>query len=183
MHLSKIIKIITAVSLLVIVLPVAADSDKNSSVKQEWKEFGKKSADALKSFGKAMGETSKKIGEDVQNALTPKYYGTWVYEGKSETTTVEIKQDKMMTVMQRAALDMRYWSGTYSATQALIVFTVEKSGTDTGYSKSEFDDEKTWRILYSFDEENGTLTLRCSHIPTDKDGHDFSEPTIFKKQK
>ena len=98
-------------------------------------------------------------------------------------TTVEINKDKMMTVMQRAALDMRYWSGTYSATQALIVFTVEKSGTDTGYSKSESDDEKTWRILYSFDEENGTLTLRCSHIPTDKDGHDFSEPTIFKKQK
>ena len=70
MYLSKIIKIITAVSLLVIVLPAAADPDKNSSVKQEWKEFGKKSVDAFKSFGKAMGETSKKIGEDMQNALT-----------------------------------------------------------------------------------------------------------------
>ena len=183
MRLSKIIKIMIAVPLLVIVLPAAADSDKNSSVKQEWKEFGKKSADAFKSFGKAMGETGKKIGEDMQNTLTPKYYGTWVYEGASTVTTVEIKQDKMMTVMQRAALNTRYWSGTYSATQALIVFTVEKSGTDTGYSKSESDDEKTWRILYSFDEKNDTLTLRCSHIPTDKDGHDFSESTIFKKQK
>jgi len=125
----------------------------------------------------------KKIGEDMQNALTPKYYGTWVYEGASAVTTVEIKQDKMMTVMQRAALDTQYWSGTYSATRSLIVFTVEKSGTDTGYSKSESDDGKTWRILYSLDEGNGTLTIRCSHIPTDKDGHDFSDPTIFKKQK
>ena len=181
MRLSKIIKIAVIVPLFVIDLPVAADSD--SSVKREWKEFGKKSADAFKSFGKAMGETGKRIGEDIQNSLTPKYYGTWVYEGTSETTTIEINEDKMMTIMQKAALDIRYWKGTYSATQALIVFTVEKSGTDTGYSKSESDDEKTWRILYSFDETNGTLTLRCSHIPTDKDGHDFSEPTIFKKQK
>ena len=181
MRLSKIIKIAAAASLLVIGLPAASDSD--SSVKREWKEFGKKSADAFKSFGKAMGETGKRIGEDIQNSLTPKYYGTWVYEGTSETTTIEINEDKMMTIMQKAALDIRYWKGTYSATQALIVFTVEKSGTDTGYSKSESDDEKTWRILYSFDETNGTLTLRCSHIPTDKDGHDFSEPTIFKKQK
>ena len=181
MRLSKIIKIAVIVPLFVIGLPVAADSD--SSVKREWKEFGKKSADAFKSFGKAMGETGKRIGEDIQNSLTPKYYGTWVYEGTSETTTIEINEDKMMTIMQKAALDIRYWKGTYSATQALIVFTVEKSGMDTGYSKSESDDEKTWRILYSFDETNGTLTLRCSHIPTDKDGHDFSEPTIFKKQK
>ena len=181
MRLSKIIKIAVIVPLFVIGLPFAADSD--SSVKREWKEFGKKSADAFKSFGKAMGETGKRIGEDIQNSLTPKYYGTWVYEGTSETTTIEINEDKMMTIMQKAALDIRYWKGTYSATQALIVFTVEKSGTDTGYSKSESDDEKTWRILYSFDETNGTLILRCSHIPTDKDGHDFSEPTIFKKQK
>ena len=181
MRLSKIIKIMFIVPLLVIGLPAASDSD--SSVKKEWKEFGKKSADAFKSFGKAMGETGKKIGEDIQNSLTPKYYGTWVYEGTSEATTIEINENKTMTIMQKAALDIRYWKGTYSATQALIVFTVEKSGTDTGYSKSESDDEKTWRILYSFDETNGTLTLRCSHIPTDKDGHDFSEPTIFKKQK
>ena len=132
MRLSRIIKIIIAVPLLAVVLPAAADSDKNSSVKQEWKEFGKKSADAFKSFGKAMDETGKKIGEDMQNALTPKYYGTWVYEGASTVTTVEIKQDKMMTVMQRAALDTRYWSGTYSATRSLKVFSVEKSGTVTG---------------------------------------------------
>ena len=85
--------------------------------------------------------------------------------------------------MQKSVLDARYWSGTYSATQALIVFTVEKSGTDTGYSKSESDEEKTWRILYSLDEENDTLTLRCPHIPIDTGGHDFSEPTIFKRQK
>lgn len=181
MRLSKIIKIMFIVPLLVIGLPAASDSD--SSVKKEWKEFGKKSADAFKSFGKAMGETGKKIGEDIQNSLTPKYYGTWVYEGTSEATTIEINENKTMTIMQKAALDIRYWKGTYSATQALIVFTVEKSGTDTGYSKSESDDEKTWRILYSFDETNDTLTLRCSNIPADKDGHDFSEPTIFKKQK
>lgn len=183
MRLSKIIKIMIAMSLFLIVLPVAADSDKNSSVRKEWKEFGKKSADAFKSFGKAMGETGKKIGEDVYNSLTPKYCGTWIYEGTSTVTTVEIKQNKIMTVMQKSVLDARYWSGTYSATQALIVFTVEKSGTDTGYSKSESDEEKTWRILYSLDEENDTLTLRCPHIPIDNGGHDFSEPTIFKRQK
>ena len=69
MRLSKIVKIVFIVPLLVIGLPAASDSD--SSVKKEWKEFGKKSADAFKSFGKAMGETGKKIGEDIQNSLTP----------------------------------------------------------------------------------------------------------------
>ena len=91
MRLSKIIKIAVIMPLFVIGLPVAADSD--SSVKREWKEFGKKSADAFKSFGKAMGETGKRIGEDIQNSLTPKYYGTWVYEGTSETTTIKINED------------------------------------------------------------------------------------------
>ncbi|HAH61462.1 MAG TPA: hypothetical protein DCL73_05135 [Treponema sp.] len=152
-----------------------------STIKQDWKQFGKDSAEAAKSLGKALGKTGKKIGEDVKNSFDEKYCGTWIYKDKKVTTTIVIGKDGTMSVTQKQALDVQYWQGTYSGTLALIVFKINKSGSKTGFSKKEVDDNKTWRILYSVDDDKGTMSLTCSAIPTDADGHNFSDSTVFVK--
>jgi hypothetical protein len=151
------------------------------SVQQEWKKFGKDSAEAAKSLGKALGSTGKKISDDVKSSLDEKYCGTWEYNGKKATTTIVIGKDGTMSVTQKQTLDVQYWKGTYSGTLALIVFKVKRSGSKTGFSKKEVDDNKTWRILYSVDDDGKTMSLTCSAIPTDADGHNFSDSTVFVK--
>jgi hypothetical protein len=185
------IRILAAAAVLFIMAPsfaeangkdAAEDTYKNdSTIKEDWKQFGKDSAEAAKSLGKALGNTGKKIGKDVKNSFDEKYCGTWQYRGKKVTTTIVISKDGTMSVTQKQVLDVQYWQGTYSGTLALIVFKIKKSGSKSGFSKKEVADDKTWHLLYSVDDDNGTMSLTCSAVPTDADGHNFSDSTVFVK--
>ena len=152
------------------------------SVKEDWKKFGKDTAEAARSLGKALGTTGKKIGKDVENSVQTKYLGTWVYTGKKCVTTITIKDDKTMEIRQKDGLDVLYWEGTSSGTVGLIVFKIAKSGHKTGFSEKEINDDKTWRLLYSVDTGKNTMAVTCSAIPTDGEGHNFSDSTVFVKK-
>jgi hypothetical protein len=190
--INRIIRILFVIALLASVSPVFSKSksaevsdqteEDGSTVKNDWKQFGKDTAEAAKSLGKALGTTGKKIGDEVKNSVSQKYCGTWVYKGRKVTTTVVIGEDGTMSVTQKQILDVKYWNGTYSGTLALIVFNVRKSGEKTGFSKKEVDDNKSWRLLYSVDDEKDTMSLTCAALPTDADGHNFSNATVFVKQ-
>ena len=189
--MSFYVNILTVAAVLFVVPEVSAETKSaaasdnavktESSVKENWKQFGEDSAAAAKSLGKALGETGKKISENVKDSFDEKYCGTWVYKGKKVTTTIIIDKDGTLSITQKQPLDVQYWKGTYSGTLALIVFKVKKSGSKTGFSKKEVDDDKTWRILYSIGDDKNTMTLTCSAIPTDSDGHNFSDATVFVK--
>jgi hypothetical protein len=188
---SVYVKLFAAAAVILFAAPVCAESTgktasgsadtAETTVKEDWKQFGKDSAEAAKSLGKALGKTGKKIGEEVKNSVDEKYCGTWTYTGKKCTTTIVIGNDGTMSVTQKQVFDVQYWQGTYTGTLALILFRVNKTGTKTGFSKKEVADDKTWRVLYSVDDGKGTMSLSCSAIPTDADGHNFSKSTVFVK--
>ncbi|MBP3709735.1 MAG: hypothetical protein J6I73_04955 [Treponema sp.] len=159
-----------------------AEPDSRSGIENYWQEFAQDAADAFKSFGNAMSETGKQIGKDIQKSFKINYFGTWEYNGKKATTTIAIHEDGTMEITQAAALDVHYWKGTYITTLSMITFNINKSGNSTGYSRSESETKKTWQLLCAVDSEKSELQVRCSSIPSDADGHDFSNTTIFVKK-
>ena len=170
-----------AVSLLLAAFSVAAEENDSSSVKNSWKKFGKDSAAAAKSLGKALGTTGKEIGKEVKDSVNDTFCGTWTYKGGKCTTVVVIDKDGTMSVTRKDEQGRQYWNGTYTGTVALILFKIEKSGRAGKSSATEVADNKTWKILYSVGDDKKTISLKCSAIPTDSDGHNFSDATVFNK--
>lgn len=155
-----------------------------SDFEKSWKEFGESSKKALKESGKYLKNLGTDIGnsfkESTKNLFLQKYYGTWVYRGKTTTTTIEINSNGTMTISRIQGRTTTYWSGVYTSTLSAINFSIKEYGKKTFWSDKTSQVDEKWYMFYSADKKD-ELKITSHDIPQDKDETDFSKGITFSK--
>lgn len=163
---------------LLTIAPFFAESNQNDEA-SDWKEQGKK---ALEETGKFFSKVGESVKEKVDEASEIKCYGKWTYKTENCTTTFICNENGTMEITKKVNGETDYWTGTYSATFKFITFTITESGRK-GIFKNLKGEEKdlVWRITY-FPQDDGTIKIISSDIPTDIDKTDFGKGAIFTKK-
>ena len=165
----------------------AQEASEADTSENPWKEIGQQGMKALKETGKFFKDAGIEIGSTVKEGVksavaSEKYYGEWVYKGKSTKTVISCNSDGTMLIEQKTGLETLYWEGVYTVALNTITFSVKESGTKTLFSSKSEQADENWLLLYTVQEDEVSMKIISSQIPADKDGTKFSKGIIFTKK-
>lgn len=148
-----------------------------SSTKQGFKEAG---SSISEEFKKEKNEASQKIKKDLNEGKTTrknkKLQGSWIFKNKKCSTEITFEENGDMEICRTGEKKI-VWKGTYTLDESVIKFKPENGEAE----KSSGIGSKIWTINYEIADKK--IIIISGQIPKDSCGHDFSQDTLFKKNK
>ena len=166
-------------------------SSEEQALSESWKntlnDTGRYLKKKSKNAGEKLEQAGKQLKSDLQESLKSfkevKCKGTWVHQGESIKTVIEINDDGTMQISRKKGLEVEYFKGTYSGNS----FSISFYGTEVGHKNFFKKDSKKYSydcfITYSILDDSATQArFIIRGIGPDADLLNLGNGVIFLKK-
>ena len=183
--MKRLILLLFVFCLLSCVCPLFSAEEKLGTASEELSELGEDLKTAGKAAAKGLSAALNSAGEAINKkakSMSQKAcIGSWQFKNAKAVTTLTFSEDGTFELQQKSGSQNMYWRGSYSATASSASCHLLLKGSGGLFSKTSDEIDETWTISFKVSDDS-EMRLSSPDMPTDANGYDFSNLTLFVKQ-
>lgn len=161
------------------------------ALSETWKNALNSTGRYLREKSKTAGEQLERAGRQLKSDLQESYKsfkevkckGTWVHQGESVKTVIEINDDGTMLLSRKRGLNVEYFKGTYVGNSISISFYCSEIGRKDFFKKDSKKVSVDYFITYTLIDESALkVKFVIRGIGPDSDLLSLEDGVIFSKK-